>query len=549
MRARTTLTVTNSEPFLSHASLGHGEGTFSSSYGLDTLLMRLRGSEPGKWDYDSAAAHESGHWQQHHATSIGAFLTGIRLRQYLIFMSTFMSLDRAERQEFIGLFESGHPIIELAGDGKSLAASPYDSIQMLSAFRREWFSLQSVYVLFLDGDQLGTDWGLRPIDLAMSLVAVESSYLFIGTQKFEISREAVPDLESRISPEAEHIATPYGLALSSRTLMEAACLLDEAHVLKSDEWFGSTMRYPDSEIHELSDRLSGEKGPAELVKVFRDCVRSAGFIHYREQDLIRSLALIIDIALNPPLPPLVRTSTLLAMDEDSLEFSEYHPVGRLSRVLQNLLRIGLYRDDLGTESMSTYQDICCDASRFPRLSTYRHILDQLADELHSPIERFLPEIGSGVAATTEQWGHRLIQVPDAWALHAAWVQAKFWRHRAGLLPRWVLGDGAQHALGTAHLHVSDVDPDRNWCAPPLYIVNDEDMYSGSEVRSIFILGTAAMSWASFQFAIHGNQAVPLDDYGPAAAGIAHAGIFGTQLICYFGLDALSMKLKGDGSGR
>ena len=141
MRARTTLTVTNSEPFLSHASLGHGEGTFSSSYGLDTLLMRLRGSEPGKWDYDSAAAHESGHWQQHHATSIGAFLTGIRLRQYLIFMSTFMSLDRAERQEFIGLFESGHPIIELAGDGKSLAASPYDSIQMLSAFRREWFSL------------------------------------------------------------------------------------------------------------------------------------------------------------------------------------------------------------------------------------------------------------------------------------------------------------------------------------------------------------------------------------------------------------------------
>lgn len=510
--------------------------------------MRLAEGREESWDFDSAAAHEFAHWQQHHATSLGAYLTGLRLSQFLGFLSTFVSLNFEERKEFIRLFEAGNPLVQVASDGMSLAESPYDALPPLAAFRSHWLTLQTIYALFLDGDSLGTNWTLRPVDLAWSLLDVESSYNTLTGGAPKLDSTALGELEHVFSPDVRQYTTPLGMGLSSRVIMEAACVISEAHLSKSMGWFGSEPQYPADDTSELAGRLERGLGAPEVFHLFQQAVVAAGFIGFREQDAIRTFALLADVALNPPLPPLVPTSALLAMEADSFSYDIYHPVGRLVSLLDNLARIGLYRGELDAEKMLAYEDLCCDGAGFPRLSEYRHQIGTLADEADSPLESSVHRIVPKLGVNEKQSAHYLIRAPTAWAIHSCWVQTKYWRHRGLLLPTWILGHGAHYAEEVAHTHFSDVDPERKWSQPPLYVVRDEDLHLRDPALGFLVVGSAAIAWSSFHITISGNSQLALDDYGPACYGFAAAGAFAAQLLCYFGLQALEMELKDEWKG-
>lgn len=505
-------------PLLTTFPLGHLGSTYGSHYDMDTLIVhydeRLRAEPMDGWSWSSARAHEGVHWIQHHATSVGAFLTGIRFAQQNLFRiaGSMMSFD-AKDALFHWRRERG-PIVSLDEQSNMLAASALDGDSCARWLRMRWFRLQQVYMLFCDTDTLGTaNWTVRPVDLSSAIVEVADAYESVDNGGLQVA-----DLRRIERMEARHGATNLGLTLSKsgrpysvRDLLEACCLVAEAHHREVDTWYagGEGLFTPEAET-ELNARLNGSSRAAELVSIFRAAVERSGFIDYQPSDILRTFALLGYVALNPPLPP-YRLGVEWARP---IAIADVLPTSRFFKLCEHLLRIGLYRGHLDNELMWRYVEDACDAAALPPLGVYEHACASITGSEDEMLTGLAPWEGETVedefldAVNTDR--HRTYIVG---------VQKNFHAHRQRLLPFIVLGDGARNSSAIKHEHPFDVDEKSLWTRPVVSSLGDDLAVSEVGIRDLAlnVVTSAAIGRCLFKFMA--DDALALDAYPASVRGL------------------------------
>jgi hypothetical protein len=478
---------------------GHEAGRRGSEYDFETLVVKLEGAlfkQPAmeQWALPSAIAHECGHWNQHHGTSLGAFLSGIRAAQTQLFDVVVLGFKDASKNKLFDSLISGRPIVELDDDSTSLKASDLDDDPHIAWLRRTWFSLQQAYALFLDTDSLTLDWTIKPIDIAIAIQNVQLAYNSIATgQPYMYDMEQAGQLERLFSDQVVVPHTSRGQFISVRNLFEAACLASEAHFLQVDTWYlNGVLRFPEAAVKQMQLRLD-DGGPISTIFAdFRQQVEQIGFLGNRTQDLLRTFLLLCDLAVNPPLPPMW-DYTELSTQAFELAFDQIHPVGRFYKLVKNLVLIGLYRGELDKVKMKRYQEAASDAAGFRRLSTYQHCLVQWEqlnrDSLTTDLTPADTIIGENRALAYIK--------PLFWLTYVTWVQCSFWAHRQELLPFIVFGRGSMHSSEIEHSHYWEVDDDRLWTKPLLATYGDDELRSDHPDLAVNVMASAAISWAVF----------------------------------------------------
>jgi hypothetical protein len=484
---------------LTRSPMRHGSTRFNSDYDFDTLIVRYAdGLFPGKlsdWAPSSAAAHEGVHWNQHHATTIGAFLSGIRMAQGRLFGIAQQFLSPTVRQKFLRWRMEVGPMVQIDPETNNLLASSLDDDPMLEMIRSQWMVLQLTYTLFSDCDRLGSPFPLRPIDLALAVELVRCAYAgVIDGDIYLPQKESVQALEGAMTDSFNFIYSSDESLITTRNLLEAACLAVEAHHLEVDSWYSEVrFAFLPSAAEELDSRMMG--GPvAKILTDFHDNVTAAGFVGARTQDLLRSFLLLAHVALNPPLPPFWNYAE---RPVPSVQMEELIPVNRFFALTRDILTIGLYRGELDGSAMTRYIEDACDAAGFVPLSRYAHQAEGWSDlDQAYLLSKVIP---SDRMLEPEQLFLQMNQ--DVHESYLIWVQRNFWQHREDLLAHIIFGMGARHAGTVEHVHPWNLDPDGLWVEPLVRSWGENAVQARHPDLGLNVVASAAGAWAAWEIMV------------------------------------------------
>ena len=473
--------VRSDAPLLQRRRLGSGTGRYEfDPVSLITFAIPGTATEPESelaegLAYHRGSAHESHHWLQWIGTTVGAFLTSLRFSSEQTALMLPL-LDPAMRER-IRRERTGcppQPIVGLAADF-SLDEASGRGAQPVESLVQGWYDHLLTHRLFLEsGLTDGVPWdqeegmaeAISDLSEVVHRIGASAEYDY-GTVR---SVFTLPGARQRIAH--------GGTRLTTLGIMEAAATANE--ILASLGTATADAELAAAGAIEAADRFeAGSYGVAG--KLYADIAR-------RRVRLVPTglwtFTAACDVALNPPLPPIVPAGS------QRVAWADIYPPFRFRRIVGAMRGIGT---ELGPESTHhdyvAFVDEICDAagldnhqSYIPELCGYQEV-----DWLAACATKTGQDRPSGTFPTEDY----------SYFDYLLWCFERAWNVRKRNLPMlatsgWQLTTGR---LGTLPLLFEDEGA--GWFNPPLWAIDDRYGYT-ERIKVPF--GT----WLSVSAALHAS---------------------------------------------
>ncbi len=453
--------VRSEAPLLQRRRLGSGTGRYEFDP-LSLITFSIPGvataPEPNLADglaYHRGSAHESHHWLQWIGTTVGAFLTSLRFSsEQTALMLPLLDPAMRERIRRERTASPPQPIVGLSADF-SLDEASGRGAQPVESLVQGWYDHLLTHRLFLEsGVTDGVPWDQREgmAEAISDLSEVVHRIGASGEYDYGTVRRlfTLPDARQRIAHAGERLTT--------LGIMEAAATANE--ILASLGTATADADLAAAGAIEAADRFeAGSYGVAG--KLYADIARRP--VRLVPKGLLTFTA-VCDVALNPPLPPIVPAGS------QRVTWADIYPPYRFRQIVAAMRGI---RTELGPESthddyVALVDDICEAAgldhyqSYTPHLCGYQEV-DWLA------------------ACATESGqdpSHRNFPGEDySYFDYLLWCFERAWDLRKRNLPM-LATSGWQRATGrTGTLPLLFEDEGAGWFNPPLWAIDDRYGYT------------------------------------------------------------------------
>lgn len=484
-------------PLLCRGALG--TALFDFAYDPYTLLVKFP-KEPGHsisvreiFKHSAAIVHESSHWIQHHGTTVGALLSLIRFSQGITGSDLLFAFRKNELEAVLtNRFNDNSAIIPVDGTGQLIF--PHDPDRKRYLPRQIWYDHQLVYKALLASSELD-QVGCPPGEVFGQVLA---DGLLFTSDRFKLG----PYPGNKIAREFYHFpkseivfAAFKGERLTTRAIMEGAASSNELRALAA---------YP-----ELAGEYSLEQKVQDTSAALDDLLATdygislRSLLHLTESsedavfDLLPTLNLVSDLALNPPVPPIV------VPDAERYHWAEVYPPLRFFLLGSQVGHVGRLKHFSDHHQLEEYGAKLLDAAGLRQIASYKCRLDD-----------FRPKTDYDSAAKEGHWS------PEPQSVHyydfLLWMHAKFWKTRRSDLPLFVnLCECTMGDFSTKYVHHLIGEEGRLWLQPPLFWTSDDTIGHGqaaSELGSC-LLFSAAVDYVLFDI-FAGTGGIDMAAYPP-----------------------------------
>lgn len=467
-----------------NAPLRSLDGAFS--YDLESLFLRIpdtpdeAGPQYAGFEL-SLRLHERIHWIQHHGTTIGAFFSLIKLAQEMATLQMLHGISKVEREQLFAARQSGQdPLIAINPRSFALSPSPIQN-PSFQKFREFWYSLWWTNTAFYacPEDFLEPPFSRKTFLSAMQiLIQMTNSLPYYvsdsGQQRITLRRQPF----SSFSFESEAIRT--------LDLLEGAATVNELLLLKA-------VARQSSSVSETLKRKTGTE--TSYSRALRCFSRHAGMEPHEVLDNLEfssSFLILCDIALNPPLPPLVFS--------DTLEWENLYPPHRFARLVKSLPVLGAFDNKHSVEdyirlvsafakiSSPTDYSVAFNEEHFPNF-------EEIVEPKDAPdviFSTMLPIRKVGLDDTLFDAACELLTSVGPYHQYLAWVQSNMWSQRKSMedsitLPWSSWGTFFLHDGGGLETFFSTSETNPYWAESPLLITGrGEIATTGARFSDAFI---------------------------------------------------------------
>ncbi len=338
-------------------------GTASGLYEFDPATLTQRRPLAELEDAvrgQPALNHERAHWFQFCGTTIGAaFLTLSRLEDLLLLEQLNASYLRSEALDFVRS--------RLAGS-ESLRQPNGQSPKAVEDLVSKFTDIRTVKSLFMDASWQWSWPGRSRRELvAEALPLIDSAFaLHTGGIRPWVDGSGEEEYFSQLSDIEPVMWTDY--ELTTRNLFEAAAFLNERMLVIAHAW-GGLPPHPGNEFRRIDGdfEFDMEDAMRSLLPRYRRPLDIA-LACWRDQipDLVvgsagQSLAAVaptlvccIDIAANPPIPPVCQPT--------ALAWNQIYPPSRFLTSVRAVCRVGVLTRFPSNASYTSYRDRLCSVA-------------------------------------------------------------------------------------------------------------------------------------------------------------------------------------------
>ena len=336
------------EPLLRESVSSFGDG---ASFWPDTCFVEIDTNSvlDRKWEQKpetvvtaSGLFHEYIHWTQCHSTTFGVFSYLLRHKRAEIIECFLRSLDQDRRADALAKWREGKPIWRFGVEDSRADLSI--ACQRLST---HWDALTIFDQIFRRSHPaLSKKFDLRKL-FKTAYLHTDGSY-----SREELFQSDEPYFSLSLPDQESSVSTLQNLAgtLSCRALEECAAFLNQREFYSNAEAIGNEAGAASGWSQRL-EQLHSTRWETHLKdpsKLYSACIayfcEENESLDINDTPVLLALLIIIDIALNPPLPPFasledrfVDVSQVLFSEGDLLQT---HPVLRFMRLSQVVRTIG-----------------------------------------------------------------------------------------------------------------------------------------------------------------------------------------------------------------
>lgn len=450
---------------------------------------------------DCALFHERIHWNHLHATTIGAFLSFLRFSQENTAFQWLSHLSAPERAKVMaGRFgANSQPIV---GIDQSGSRTPWlvDGSNELNMLRQIWHDHLLVQkmlynssaqdaVSFERGEVLGEVIG----DVLLILHERAGSPL-TGPEAIEARTFFRP-------PDSVAFVRTNGERITTRSLMEAHATSSELMnllrwALNSDVSPRLTKLTFEDVIKDVRLRFSaGDYGtPARaFVYVLRSSLDAW-------QAWAPTFHLILDLALNPPLPPLV---TKPPNDQAAWRWADIYPPYRFVRLCNSAAKIGLLKIDASDGETDAFARALCERSG-------------IVHWLH--FGNFNGQARHNYDFNQPQSLESLTKSDLNYFDYLVWTQSKLWQRRRDRASTFHEPCSWKWGPGGAETAMDMVEPERRWARAP-FGVSEKGNFgrtTGDDNLDNWLLYSSILHYVGFDI-VAKTGGLELDAYPPNVA--------------------------------
>lgn len=473
-----------------------GTALFDFAYDPYTLLVKFPKDTGGSatvrelFKHSAAIVHESSHWIQHHGTTIGALLSLIRFSQSITGSDLLFALRTDELDTLLTHRFNDHATI-ISVDSNGQFVLPRHPDRRTYVPRQIWYDHQLVYKGLMASAEL-EEAGCPPGEVFGQVLA--DGLLFLS-DRFQLGPYPGNEIARALYhfPKSEIVYVAFkGERLTTRGIMEGSASSNELRALAA---------YPDLGKHDQKVRDVSTALNQLLASEYGISLRALLQITESSEedvfDLLPTVNLVSDLALNPPVPPIV------VPEAERYLWAEVYPPLRFFLLARHIKKVGRLKHFSDHHELEEFGAKLLDATGFRQISSYICRLDH-----------FKPKTDYDRAAREGQW------VATSQSIHyydyLLWVHSKLWKARQHDLPLFVnlcectIGDSSakylDHLIG---------EKGRLWVQPPLYWTSDDDIGHGqpaSELGSALLL-SAALDYVLFDI-LAGTGNVDMAAYPP-----------------------------------
>lgn len=453
-----------------------GTALFDFAYDPYTLIVKFP-KGPGRsisvrqlLKHSAAIVHESSHWIQHHGTTVGALLSLIRFSQAITGSDLLFALRKDELETVLTRrFNDNSPIIPVDGTGRLIL--PHDPDRRTYLPRQIWHDHQLVYKGLLASSELD-EVGCPPGEVFGQVVA---DGLLFTADRFQLG--PYPGNKTARGfyhfPKSEIVFAAFeGGRLTTRAIMEGAASSNELRALAA---------YPELGEYSLAQKVQDTAAALDDLLATDYGISLRALLHLTKSsedavfDLLPALNLISDLALNPPVPPIV------VPDAEGYHWAEVYPPLRFFLLGSQVGHVGRLKHFSNHHELEEYGAKLLDAAGLRQITSYKCQLDD-----------FRPKIDYDSAAKEGYWS------PEPQSIHyydfLLWVHSKFWKTRRSDLPLFVnLCECMVGEFSKKYVHHLIGEEGRLWLQPPLFWTSDDAIGHGqaaSELGSCLLLSVA-----------------------------------------------------------
>ncbi len=472
---------------------------FDFAYDPYTLLVKFPG-EGGRsisvreiFKHSAAIVHESSHWIQHHGTTVGALLSLLRFSQSITGNDLLFALRKDELQAILTRrFNDELPVISIDSTGQLIL--PQSAARKTYLSHQIWHDHQLVYKGLLASSELD-EAGCPPGEVFGQVIA--DGMLFMS-DRFQLG--AYPGNKTARAhyhfPKSEIVFAAFkGERLTTRSIMEGAASSNELRTLAAYPELGGEysleQKLQDTNVA-LDDLLATEYGISlRALLHLTESSENAAF------DILPTLNLVSDLALNPPVPPIV------VPDRERYHWAEVYPPLRFFLLCAQVRHVGRLKHFSDHHQLEEYSAKLLDAAGLQQISSYKCRLNN-----------FRPKTDYDKAAKDGRW------IPESQSVHyydfLLWVHSKFWQVRRSDLPLLVnLCECMLGEFSTKYIDYLIGEKGRLWFQPPLFWTSNNMIGHGQAASELgsYLLLSAAADYVLFDLLV-GTRSIDLAAYPP-----------------------------------
>lgn len=422
-------------------------------YDMDTLIMHIPYSKEIIKDqdilsYERGLFHEYFHWMQHHGTTIGSLLSLIRYSQELTVLKWFPQLSKELRSSLYLNRESGQRIIPI--DTTTMDLPPFQNEdKMPELLYRVWHDHLLVYTMILDSVvQDNIAW---PRLTAFSEVMADAILACESTGMLSYPGNEVARKAYLFTKEPKFVSTHDGFRITTRSLLETAARINEWFVI---DGIASSQDDKNMSNTYLNQLLEGT--PEKVIELFQIFSLTD---NRRFNNKLPTIALICDIALNPPVPPIVNDF------DRKFEWSDIYPPERFCRLSKAVSVFGILPNTGNKEILNEYIANLCEFAKIDNPANYLHPYSTYADKIdYSNISD---------EELTSNYGQGKLNYFD----YVLWIQSKLFELRRNDYSWFInFGDSLHGDLSVKRFSYIVGDAGHRWFKPPLFSLDDDILF-------------------------------------------------------------------------
>ncbi len=412
-----------------------------AQYDPFSLLLHIDDSDP---NYSLNNTHETIHWYQHHGTTIGAFLSAIRYSQNRTTLNLFRNLPKDRRQKLCKMRETGRAIIETDENGQ-LIHHEFQNTD-IGVFRQIWYDHQLIAALFDDPrSQESIGYPVEQIfgEICGDIILFTTDHIKLSYPGNDVARAWF-----RPSNSTPFQITVDGNSFGTRDIIESMAIANNYLSFDHDITARVNSKFGGATLEKVEELLTS-KSSGIAMNLFLSIVRNRP---ENFSQLIPTFNTACDLALNPPIPPIVMRPP---NHKDTWEWKDLYPPLRFVQICHAINELHCLGNEPDHDEIEMLiRDICSHLIWECPLD-YLHPYNQRLQDNRFTKEYQVEELED------KEYGYLYDYV--------LWVQHKMWHARKNALPvfinRGMLSSGY---LSRKYIdYVLSINEDERWRRPPI----------------------------------------------------------------------------------